>query len=84
MTGFNKMTIKQKEFQYDLDPDIIFNYTSDHIQYLYTKESIEHEDTEEIETIYAANLIPTKDVILSNVETQSSHVLTCSFSFYSS
>lgn len=56
------MTIKEKEFQYDLDPDIIFNFTSDHIQYSYTKESSEHEETEEIETIYAANLIPTKDL----------------------
>lgn len=64
MSGFNKMTIKEKEFQYDLDPDIIFNFTSDHIQYSYTKESSEHEETEEIETIYAANLIPTKDVML--------------------
>jgi hypothetical protein len=51
MNSYKKIAIKDQEFAYDLDPDLVFNFTEDHIQIIYTDSRTNGEITE---TIYAS------------------------------
>ncbi|KAL0579939.1 hypothetical protein ABG067_008596, partial [Albugo candida] len=59
MSNSEKIKIKDNEFRYDLDPDFVFNYNSEHVKYLYTNKHNEHES---FETIHANKLIENKEV----------------------
>jgi hypothetical protein len=37
MNDYKTLTIDNQDFKYDLDPDLVFNFTPDHIKFVYTK-----------------------------------------------
>lgn len=59
MSEFEKIKIGDNEFRYDLNPDFIYNYNSEHVQYLYSTDSNKHES---FETIHASSLMENKEV----------------------
>jgi hypothetical protein len=45
MNRYEKIPLNGQEFIYDLDPNLIFNYTQDHIEYIYTRNQREITET---------------------------------------